>query len=53
VIEAIEPADGRWALGVQWHPEADERSRLFAAFVDATLRYASRTRADRDAPVAG
>jgi putative glutamine amidotransferase len=35
VIEAIELADGRWALGVQWHPEADDRSRLFAALVDA------------------
>ncbi len=35
VIEAIEPADGRWALGVQWHPEADDRSRLFGALVEA------------------
>ena len=42
VVEAIEPADGRWALGVQWHPEADERSRLFAAFRDAAL-HAQRT----------
>jgi putative glutamine amidotransferase len=35
VIEAIETTDGRWVLGVQWHPEADERSRLFAALADA------------------
>jgi putative glutamine amidotransferase len=35
VTEAIEFADGRWALGVQWHPEADDRSRLFAALLDA------------------
>jgi putative glutamine amidotransferase len=35
VIEAIELADRRWALGVQWHPEADDRSRLFGALVGA------------------
>jgi putative glutamine amidotransferase len=40
VMEAIELADGRWALGVQWHPEADERSRLFAALYDAASRFA-------------
>ena len=42
--EAIEPDDGRWALGVQWHPEADESSRLIAALVDeARSRLASRS----------
>ncbi len=35
VIEALEAADGRWVLGVQWHPEADEKSRLFAALAQA------------------
>jgi putative glutamine amidotransferase len=35
MIEAIESADGHWLLGVQWHPEADERSRLFNALTDA------------------
>jgi putative glutamine amidotransferase len=35
VIEAIELADGDWVLGVQWHPEADDRSRLFAALCAA------------------
>ena len=40
VIEAVEAADGRWLLGVQWHPEADERSRLFAALRDAASSYA-------------
>jgi putative glutamine amidotransferase len=35
VTEAIELADGAWALGVQWHPEADDRSRLFGALVEA------------------
>jgi putative glutamine amidotransferase len=38
VPEAIETTDGSWALGVQWHPEADERSRLFAALRDAARR---------------
>jgi len=41
VIEAIESADGGWVLGVQWHPEADDRSRLFAAFRDAARAYAA------------
>jgi putative glutamine amidotransferase len=31
--EAIERPDARFALGVQWHPEADETSRLIAALV--------------------
>lgn len=35
VIEAIETADGQWVLGVQWHPEADDRSRLFSALSEA------------------
>jgi putative glutamine amidotransferase len=40
VVEAVEAGDGRWLLGVQWHPEADERSRLFAALHDAARSYA-------------
>jgi putative glutamine amidotransferase len=32
LVEAIEVPDRRWALGVQWHPEADPRSRVVAAF---------------------
>jgi putative glutamine amidotransferase len=35
LTEAIELSNGAWVLGVQWHPEADERSRLFAALTDA------------------
>ena len=31
--EAIEVPGSRFALGVQWHPEADETSRLIAALV--------------------
>jgi len=41
--EAIELADNRYALGVQWHPEADERSRLIASLVQAAKD--TRTRA--------
>ncbi len=32
--EAIEQPERRFALGVQWHPEADETSRLIAALVE-------------------
>jgi putative glutamine amidotransferase len=33
LTEAIELTDGRWALGVLWHPEEDERSRVVTALV--------------------
>src|SRR4051794_27272507 len=32
--ETIELQDGGFALGVQWHPEADESSRFIAVLVD-------------------
>jgi putative glutamine amidotransferase len=32
--EAIESADGRWILGVQWHPEARDESAIVEAFVE-------------------
>ncbi|HEY7633388.1 MAG TPA: gamma-glutamyl-gamma-aminobutyrate hydrolase family protein [Thermoleophilaceae bacterium] len=35
MIEAIEIHNGLWVLGVQWHPEVDEQTRLFAALADA------------------
>src|SRR5262245_59918328 len=35
VPEAIEPAGPGWALGVQWHPEADPESPVIAALVGA------------------
>ena len=41
VVEAIETVDGGWVLGVQWHPEADDRSHLFAALRQAALAYAA------------
>jgi putative glutamine amidotransferase len=41
--EAIEAADGRWVLGVQWHPEARDESAILAAFVaTAAARAADR-----------
>lgn len=33
LVEAIEMPDRRFVLGVQWHPEADERSHVVAALV--------------------
>lgn len=35
LVEAIERPDRRFVLGVQWHPEVDERSRVIAALVQA------------------
>ncbi len=37
--EAIEVPGKRFVLGVQWHPEADENSRVIAALVDAARSY--------------
>ena len=34
-IEAVEGTDGAFLLGVLWHPEEDERSRVVGAHVDA------------------
>jgi putative glutamine amidotransferase len=36
--EAMESREHRFALGVQWHPEADEESRLIGALVDEVRR---------------
>ena len=32
LVEAIEVPGARWALGVQWHPEVDPRSRIVRSF---------------------
>lgn len=42
--EAIEVPDLQFALGVQWHPEADEASTLVAALVDAARDRRAATR---------
>jgi putative glutamine amidotransferase len=39
--EAIEAPDCRFVLGVQWHPEADERSRVIGALVSGARDYRS------------
>jgi len=39
LIEAIEMPERRFVLGVQWHPEADERSRVIGALVQAAAEY--------------
>jgi putative glutamine amidotransferase len=37
--EALELPDNRFVLGVQWHPEADERSQVIGALVQAAAEY--------------
>jgi putative glutamine amidotransferase len=37
--EAIEAPDHRFVLGVQWHPEADEQSRVVSTLVDQARAY--------------
>jgi putative glutamine amidotransferase len=37
-IEAVEDPSRRFALGVQWHPEATDDNRLFAALAEAALQ---------------
>jgi putative glutamine amidotransferase len=39
LVEAIEVPERRFALGVQWHPEADGNSQLLAALVRAAATY--------------
>jgi putative glutamine amidotransferase len=43
--EAIELPDRRFVLGVQWHPEADESSRVIGALVQAAAEYHETRRA--------
>ena len=38
LVEAIELPERRFALGVQWHPEVDPRSRVVRSFVRAAAR---------------
>ena len=38
-MEAIESSDGRFALGVLWHPEAGEDMKLFEELVRAAGEY--------------
>jgi putative glutamine amidotransferase len=44
--EALEAPGRRFVLGVQWHPEADERSRIVSALVEHARRYRAEERAE-------
>jgi putative glutamine amidotransferase len=46
--EALEDPELRFALGVQWHPEADETSRFVAALVDEAAQARERGHAARN-----
>jgi putative glutamine amidotransferase len=39
LVEAIELPERRFVLGVQWHPEADARSRVIGALIEAAAQY--------------
>ena len=39
VVEAIELPGKAYALGVLWHPEEDQRSRVIGTLVDAARDY--------------
>jgi putative glutamine amidotransferase len=41
LVEAVELPEHRFVLGVQWHPEADERSRVIGALVSAAAEFRS------------
>ena len=44
--EALEVPDRRYALGVQWHPEADEASQMVSGLVDAAAAVRAEQMAD-------
>ncbi len=48
--EAIESAGPAFCLGVQWHPEADERSRVVGALVEAARSHRRAQRGRSTAP---
>ncbi len=47
--EAVEAPDHRFVLGVQWHPEADEQSRVIATLVEAAREYRAERRSEEPA----
>ena len=50
LLEAFELTGDRFAIGVQWHPEAGNDLALFQAFADAAAAYAGSTRGAAVAP---
>ncbi|MFJ4210908.1 gamma-glutamyl-gamma-aminobutyrate hydrolase family protein [Paenarthrobacter sp. NPDC089675] len=58
IIEGTEHKDNTWVVGVQWHPEdsdgnADDRKRLFEAFVEQAVHYSQKTDDRAVAPTSG
>jgi gamma-glutamyl-gamma-aminobutyrate hydrolase PuuD len=43
-LEAVEDPDKRFAVGVQWHPEAGDDAALFEALVEQAREYRARSR---------
>lgn len=43
-LEAVEDPDKRFAVGVQWHPEAGEDAALFEALVEQAREYRAQSR---------
>ncbi|MFJ4378742.1 gamma-glutamyl-gamma-aminobutyrate hydrolase family protein [Streptomyces albidoflavus] len=41
-VEAIEPAGEQWVLGVQWHPEMGEDTRVMRGLVEAAAAWGGR-----------
>ena len=46
--ETLEIPGNRFALGVQWHPEADDTSRIVGALVEEARGYRAARREDRE-----
>jgi putative glutamine amidotransferase len=46
--EALEAPGARFALGVQWHPEADETSPMIAGLVEEARAYAAERRSRQE-----
>lgn len=42
IVEAVEFPDKTFCIGVQWHPEEDDRAELFEAFIAAAAVYSER-----------
>ena len=47
--EAVEAVDRRFVLGVQWHPEADEDSRVIATLVEEAREHRAERKSEESA----
>lgn len=51
IVEAVESSDRDFALGVLWHPEVDQRSKIIAALIAAArTRVGSKSMSESGAP---